>query len=134
MFRTLLVMLTAISISGCQSYQATLQLPDDFQRIQVQPIRTNRPIASDLITNSLIIELGKHYTIVENDPDIVISGSAEMRKYYGVVGPSFISYAVLLIEGPQGAAGTIRSKEGWFGADDPQKFAKKVKNILTKPR
>ncbi len=134
MFRTLFLTFVAVTACGCQSYQAKLQLPDDFERIQIKPIRSNDQLASDLITSSLIAELGKQYTIVEENPDITISGSAEMRQYYGAIGPSFISYALLTIETPDGPAGTIHSKEGWFGGDDPKEFAENTKNILTKNR
>lgn len=134
MFRTLFAILLVLTACGCQSYQQQTQMDihPDFERLQIKPIRSNDQLASEIITRTLYAELEQHFTMVDTDPDIILSGSAEMRQYYGAIGPSFISYAIITIETRDGHSMTIHSREGWFGNDDPKEFAKKVKNILTK--
>lgn len=132
MFRTLFLTFIAVIICGCQSYQDRTDIRGNIERIQVKKISSNNRIASNLITNSLKVELANYYTIVENDPDIIISGSGQIR--YDILGIPMINHVLLHIDTPNGSAGTIKSSTGWVIADGPNEFAKKIKNILTKRR
>ncbi len=114
--------------SGCQTYRADLNLPENIERIQIETIKSDSAGYGQLLTDYLISELGKTYTITDKAPDIIIRGSAIQTTWF------VNAEAYIIIESPGGRVGTIENTGSFMGRDTPRNFAKKIKKLLTNPR
>ncbi len=110
--------------SGCQTYRADLNLPEKIERIQIETIKCDSISYGQLLTDRLKSELGTTYTITDQAPDIIITGSVVQPTWF--VNPE----AYIIIESFAGQVGTIEL----IGQDSPKNFAKKIKKFLTDRR
>ncbi len=128
MFRTLFLTFVAVAACGCQSYQANLDLPDKIERIKVEPINSNNTAYGQLITDHIKLELAKDFTISEEKPDLIITGTATQTTWH------HYGEALFILRTESKEVGSISTTQSSLFPDTPKNLAKKVKNILTKNR
>lgn len=127
MLRTLILLVIAISVCGCQYHQADLDLPANIQRIKVEPIESKTTVYGQQLTDLLKHELAKDFIITDENPDLIISGSA-MPTDSETIGSAVFTFRT------QTKKVGIISFVGSSLGDRGMEIAKKIKKILTKRR
>lgn len=128
MFRTLFLTFITITVCGCQTYHTDLALPANIERITVEPIKSNDVGYGQLLTDHLKQELGKHFIITTQKPDLIISGAATQTTL------STNGQAIFVLRTESHSVGTISITESPIFFATARNIAKKIKNILTKNR
>ena len=127
MLRTLFLLVIATSVCGCQYHHADLDLPANIDRIKVEPIEANITVYGQQLTDYLKHELAKDFIITDDNPDLIISGSAIQAQWHNP------ATAVIIFRTQTKNVG-IMSFTGSSTVDMALGIAKKIKKILTKRR
>ncbi len=128
MFRTIFLVLPALILCGCQTYETDLNLPNKIERIKVEPINGNNAAYGQLITDHIKLELAKDFTITDEEPDLIIAGTATQTTWH------HYGEALFMLRTESEEIGSISTTQSSLFPETPKQFAKKIKNILTKNR
>ncbi len=133
-----IVILALVFVAGCgQSYRSTLTIPQKIYgtpKIKIEPIICNNPGGKAILEETLKQEFSKKgYTVVDNNADVIISGSATISDNPWEYLTPAVVMAVIYVKDSSGTSlGTINSKTGWAASESPERFAKIVTKKICK--
>lgn len=110
---------------GCNSYNANLSAPGCVDRIEIREITANSPGLGAKLRDCLRDELSGRFQITNDQPDLVITGSAQWDHT-----EICMYYVSLELRANGTIVGNIVEDTFWTGSS-PKKFAQHVKKTLT---
>lgn len=124
--RHITIFLLVVILTGCSNYATDLNCTKPITSITINRISAQTEAQSQIVTDTLIYEAKKHFTVTDNAP-ITLSGSVVFGNVYG---EGSINSGTLLIKENNQQIGFIDIQPTWLCMDPPGLFSEKIIKIL----